>query len=65
MNNGLTLVLSIIGLLALYWVLMGQWKWNKMLLEAEDKKDVGKTEGKEINKNPVIKNITNKNPIKN
>jgi hypothetical protein len=51
MNNGLTLVLSIIGLLALYWVLMGQWKWNKMLLEAEDK-----VNDKEIiNKKPVKK----------
>ena len=37
MNNTLLLVLSIIGLLALYWVLFGQWKWNKMMIaEKED-----------------------------
>ena len=36
MNNGLLLILSIIGILALYWVLIGQWKYNKMLIEADN-----------------------------
>jgi hypothetical protein len=31
MNDVLLLVLSIMGLLALYWVFIGQWKWNKMI----------------------------------
>jgi len=35
MNNGLLVILSIIGLLALYWVLFGQWKYNKMMKQAE------------------------------
>jgi len=38
MNQVLLFVLSLIGLLALYWVLIGQWKWNKMLREKEDVK---------------------------
>lgn len=38
MNNALLFVLSLIGLLALYWVLIGQWRWNKMLMEKEDAK---------------------------
>jgi hypothetical protein len=38
MNNGLLVILSIIGLLALYWVLFGQWKYNKMMRQAEEKK---------------------------
>jgi hypothetical protein len=37
MNNGLLIILSIIGLLALYWVLFGQWKHNKMMREADEK----------------------------
>ena len=35
MNSGLLLMLSIIGLLALYWVLFGQWKYNNMMREAD------------------------------
>ncbi len=31
MNQILLLILSIIGLLALYWALIGQWKWNKIV----------------------------------
>jgi len=41
MNGALTFILSLIGLLALYWVLFGQRKWNKMILgeqEATEKK---------------------------
>lgn len=32
MNDILLFILSIIGLLALYWVFIGQGKWNKMLM---------------------------------
>jgi len=35
MNNALLFVLSLMGLLALYWVLIGQWRWNKMIREQE------------------------------
>ena len=35
MNSGLLLILSIIGILALYWVLVGQWKYNKMMKNEE------------------------------
>jgi hypothetical protein len=35
MNDLLLLVLSVVGLLALYWVLFGQWKHNKMMREME------------------------------
>ncbi len=31
MNNALIIILSITGLLAIYWVLVGQWKYNKMI----------------------------------
>lgn len=37
MNTALLFILSLIGLLAIYWVLIGQWKWNKMLREKEEK----------------------------
>jgi len=37
MNQALILILSIVGLLALYWVLIGQWRFNKKLREAEEK----------------------------
>lgn len=46
MNNGLLIVLSIIGVLALYWVLFGQWKYNKMMEQAEEKKVIKKEEPK-------------------
>ncbi len=42
MNPGLTLILSIIGLLALYWALIGQWRWNKTIREAEQKEEIEK-----------------------
>lgn len=35
MNNALLVILSIIGLLALYWVLFGQWNYNKMMRDPE------------------------------
>ena len=41
MNDILLLVLTIIGLFALYWVLVGQWKHNKMLREAEMREKIG------------------------
>ncbi|MEA2036300.1 MAG: hypothetical protein U9O94_02240 [Nanoarchaeota archaeon] len=37
MNDVLLLILSLVGLLALYWVFAGQWKWNKMLRETQEK----------------------------
>ena len=37
----LLLVLSIIGLFALYWVFFGQWKYNQQIREAEIKR-IGK-----------------------
>jgi hypothetical protein len=37
MNNGLLIILSIIGALALYWVLFGQWKYNKMMKQSQEK----------------------------
>jgi len=36
MNQVLLFVLSLVGLLALYRVLIGQWKWNKMLREQQE-----------------------------
>jgi len=39
MNDALLLILSIIGLLVLYWVLFGQWKFNRMMREAQEKKN--------------------------
>lgn len=36
MNDILLFILSLIGLLALYWVFIGQWKWNKMLREKQE-----------------------------
>lgn len=36
MNNALLFILSLVGLLALYWVLIGQWKWNKMVIDKEN-----------------------------
>lgn len=38
MNNGLLIILSIIGALAIYWVLIGQWRYNKQMREAEKPK---------------------------
>ncbi len=31
MNDVLLFVLSLMGILALYWALIGQWRWNKMM----------------------------------
>lgn len=41
MKDSLLLILSIIGLFALYWVFFGQWKHNKGMREAEMKR-IGK-----------------------
>ena len=46
MNNLLLLILSIIGLFAIYWALIGQWKWNKVLRESETEKKETKTNKK-------------------
>ena len=35
--TGLLIVLSVIGALAVYWVLIGQWKYNKQMKLAEEK----------------------------
>jgi len=45
MENALLIIMSLVGLLALYWVLFGQWKYNKMMREA-DKKIEEKEEAK-------------------
>jgi hypothetical protein len=37
MNDALLTILSVVGLLALYWALIGQWKHNKMIRESEKK----------------------------
>jgi len=39
MNNALLILLSVIGLLAIYWVLIGQWKWNNQMRLAEEKSE--------------------------
>ncbi|MBS3097495.1 hypothetical protein J4209_01720 [Candidatus Woesearchaeota archaeon] len=38
MSDLLLLILSIIGFFALYWVLIGQWRWNKQMREVEMRK---------------------------
>ncbi|HZX44711.1 MAG TPA: hypothetical protein VFF28_03420 [Candidatus Nanoarchaeia archaeon] len=50
MNNILLFILSLIGLLALYWALIGQWRWNKMIRQSEEKEKVGK-DGKDKSDN--------------
>ncbi|MBS3176030.1 hypothetical protein J4457_02225 [Candidatus Woesearchaeota archaeon] len=43
MDTALIVILSLIGLGALYWVLFGQWKFNKMVKETQEKiDDLGK-----------------------
>jgi len=44
MEDFLLVMLSIIGLLAIYWALFGQWKYNKMIREAEE--EARKKQGK-------------------
>lgn len=50
MNNLLLFILSLIGLLALYWALIGQWRYNKMIRESEEKAadEKGKDKGNNI-----------------
>jgi hypothetical protein len=36
MQDALLIILSIIGILALYWALFGQWKYNKMMKQNEE-----------------------------
>ncbi len=43
MNNGLLVILSVIGLLALYWVLFGQSRYNKMMEQGEKNNQDQKT----------------------
>ncbi len=42
MDNLLLLVLSVIGAFALYWVLFGQWKYNRMMRAEENEKNKNK-----------------------
>lgn len=42
MNDALIAILSIVGLMALYWALIGQWKHNKMMKEEIKKEDENK-----------------------
>ena len=46
MSDLLVLILSTIGFFALYWVLIGQWRWNKQMGEAEMKKIAKETKEK-------------------
>ena len=39
MNDMLIVILSVIGLFALYWALIGQWKYNKMMKQADKNED--------------------------
>jgi len=58
MNNGLLFIMSLIGLLALYWVLFGQWNYNKMMREADQKieeKEAPKTKVSDKPKKEVVK----------
>ena len=48
MEDLLLWILSIIGLFALYWALVGQWKYNKMMNEAEEKSTVKEPEKEEV-----------------
>ena len=36
MNDALIFILSVIGLLALYWAILGQWKYNKMMKKQDN-----------------------------
>lgn len=51
METGLLLILSVIGLLALYWVLFGQWHFNRMMREADSKSD--ETSAKDIQNDKI------------
>ena len=44
----LTAILGIVSLLALYWALFGQWKYNKMMREAEEPEEPPVTDKKEV-----------------
>ncbi|MBR9699230.1 hypothetical protein GOV09_02145 [Candidatus Woesearchaeota archaeon] len=37
MNDALLVILTVIGFLAIYWVLIGQWKYNKMMSQGDNK----------------------------
>jgi hypothetical protein len=39
MNTALLFILSLIGLFALYWALVGQWKYNRMIQDGEEKEE--------------------------
>jgi len=62
MNNGLLAILSVIGLFALYWALIGQWKHNKMMRksQAEETKEAKGTDTmKDVNKIGKVLNHDN------
>ena len=42
MENLLLLFLTIMGSLAIYWVVWGQWKWNKLLRSGEKQGEIRK-----------------------
>jgi len=54
MNDLLLLILSIIGIFAIYWVFAGQAKHNKMMMQAEierlkkEQETKGRTEKEEV-----------------
>lgn len=57
MNQGLLVILSIIGLLALYWALIGQWRWNKTIRESEQTEKIEKNEPKKNKKQNKTYNL--------
>ena len=54
MNDLLLLIMSIIGFLALYWALIGQWKYNKMM-KSDDQKRLEMEVKRAIEKNKLKK----------
>ena len=53
MQTGLIVILSVIGLFALYWVLFGQAKYNKMIRQTDE---MVSNLGKEPKKIEITKN---------
>lgn len=51
MNDALILILSVVGLFAVYWAIMGQWKYNRMMKPSDN----------EIVSAEYIQNDNNKN----
>jgi hypothetical protein len=51
MNSGLLILLMVTGALALYWILFGQWKHNRMMREAQEKSQLTKNKKTNIKNN--------------